>query len=75
MLWPPCCGCRLLEEEAVAIKWEADDGGSDGAGQQRISFAPAGGAGSKAGALTETSGAGRHSYFRFRKLQRLNECF
>ena len=38
--------------------------------QQRLSFAPANSA-----ALVETSAAGRHPYFRVRKLQRLTECF
>ena len=81
----------LAEEGGIAVTWEADEeqegGGEDryrkGSGggaaggaakpqqqQQRLSFATASSA-----SLPETSGAGRHPYFRVRKLQRLTECF
>ncbi len=62
----------------MAFEADTDEGASAGEGggksggvQQRISFAAAGG--SAAG--IESSGAGRHAFFRARKLQRVGEVF
>ncbi len=77
--------CRSLEDDAIRIKWQADEaadadgaaGGAGGAGQQqqqaRLSFASA--SGGSAGVVLETSGLGRAGYFRFRKLQRMTGVF
>lgn len=62
---------RMLQEEGVAVEWECDqqeDPVAADASQQRLAFAPVGGAGS---AAAETHGSQRHSYFRLRKMQRL----
>jgi ribonuclease H2 subunit A len=67
------------------MSFEADteegSGGGAGAGssagrgtQQRLSFAAAGSA-VPAGPVVETSGVGRHAFFRIRKLQRVGEVF
>ena len=68
-------GCRMLEPpEAVTMKFEADEAadanGAGGPAQQRLNFARPSGVG-----LTETSGLGRHTFFRTRKLQRVTEAF
>ncbi len=68
----------LEPPDALSVKFEADeeaDGGQGGgagcgAQQQRLNFGRAGGA-----ALLESSGLGRHTYFRLRKLQRVAEAF
>ncbi len=66
----------LASQGAVTMAFEADsDGQADGQQQQqqqqRISF----GASAVSPALVETSGVGRHLYFRTRKLQRVAEAF
>ncbi|KXZ50898.1 hypothetical protein GPECTOR_14g146 [Gonium pectorale] len=71
--WETCA--RLLEPpEAVSVKFEADEAAESGdagrPGQQRLNFASSSGSG-----MVETSGLGRHTYFRFRKLQRVTEAF
>ncbi|GLC33244.1 hypothetical protein PLESTB_000355300 [Pleodorina starrii] len=71
--WETCA--RLLEPpEAVSIKFEADEAAdgdaANGPAQQRLNFARPGGAG-----LVESSGLGRHTFFRARKLQRVTEAF
>ncbi|GIL44730.1 hypothetical protein Vafri_2246 [Volvox africanus] len=71
--WETCA--RMLEPpEAVSIKFEADDavdgGGASSSAQQRLNFARTGGTG-----LVESSGLGRHTFFRARKLQRVSEAF
>ncbi|KAG2496672.1 hypothetical protein HYH03_005090 [Edaphochlamys debaryana] len=85
--WETCN--RLLEPpEGVTLRFEADEaeegaGGGDGGGrggqQQKLSFARAPGAGGALGAAgagcVETSGLGRATYFRARKLQRVAEAF
>jgi hypothetical protein len=61
----------------MPMKFEADEDAAGaqgkqavvGAGQQRLSFGPSGG--TKRGFMVESSGIGRHSYFRFRKIARL----
>ncbi|GFR48536.1 hypothetical protein Agub_g10433 [Astrephomene gubernaculifera] len=70
--WETCS--RMLESEAVSVKFEADESGeggeSGGPAQQRLNFARPSGA-----AVVETSGLGRNAYFRLRKLQRVAEAF
>ncbi|PNW69995.1 hypothetical protein CHLRE_17g701350v5 [Chlamydomonas reinhardtii] len=74
--WETCS--RMLEPpEGVGLKFEADEQGDDkdggaaaAAGQQRLAFARPGGAG-----MLESSGLGRHTFFRMRKLQRIAEAF
>jgi hypothetical protein len=80
--------CRLLEpgssansepadskvQDAVSLKFEADEGtegpGAGGPAQQRLNFARPGGH-----TLVESSGLGRQTFFRARKLQRVAEAF
>ena len=63
-----------MADQGVVIAFEADaDSGNQqqqAAGQQRLLFAS-----STSAALAETSGAGRHVFFRTRKLQRVAEAF
>ncbi|PNH02011.1 Ribonuclease H2 subunit A [Tetrabaena socialis] len=64
--WETCS--RLLEPpEAISMKFEADAEEGDGGGpaQQRLNFKRANATG-----LAETSGLGRATFFRLRKLQR-----
>ena len=65
---------RLLEGEAgaVAVRWEADadDEEAAGVGGKRTGRLAFGGLPNH---LSSSSGAGRHSFFRSRKLQRVNE--
>jgi ribonuclease H2 subunit A len=64
--WSTCT--PILDERAVGVKWECDDAGGGGQ-QQTLSF---GGANKAAAA---SSGMGRHSFFRARKLQRVHGGF
>ncbi|EFJ49302.1 hypothetical protein VOLCADRAFT_104408 [Volvox carteri f. nagariensis] len=71
--WETCA--RMLEPpEAISVNFEADDAadglGTSGSSQQRLNFVRPGGAG-----VVETSGLGRHTFFRSRKLQRVAEAF
>jgi len=56
------------EAEAGNAASNGPNGG--GAGQQRLTFA-----GKRQADVLETSGLGRHSYFRARKLQRITAFF
>lgn len=61
--WSTCD--PLLEKHAVPVKWECDEDGD--ASQQTLNFG-----GARGGPAAQAStGAGRHSYFRARKLQRI----
>ena len=57
---------RALEARAAKVGWEDDDDGA-GAGQATLAFG-AGGADAKLGRGVATSGVGRASYFRARRL-------
>lgn len=67
--WATCN--PLLDQHAAAVKFEAD--ADDAPGQQVLSFGARGAA--AGGAAVASSGAGRHSYFRARKLQRAALAF
>lgn len=81
---PYSCPCSwstcnpLLEQHAVPVKFECD--ADEAPGQQVLSFGRAGGAGAGAASAgppggAASSGAGRHSFFRARKLQRAQLAF
>jgi hypothetical protein len=64
----------LLEQHAVPVRFECD--ADDAPGQQLLTFGGGGGGGGGGGvAAAASSGARRHSYFRARKLQRVQACF
>ncbi|KAL4439043.1 hypothetical protein ABPG77_006980 [Micractinium sp. CCAP 211/92] len=72
--WSTCT--PLLEQHAVPVKFECD--ADEAPGQQLLSFgrgtsSSGGGAGPPGGAAS--TGTGRHSYFRARKLQRAQLAF
>ncbi|KAI3432463.1 hypothetical protein D9Q98_004012 [Chlorella vulgaris] len=73
--WATCK--PLLDQHAAPVTFECDADDAPGMGQQLLSFgskaAPA--AAAAAGAAPASSGAGRHSFFRARKLQRALQCF
>jgi hypothetical protein len=59
----------LIEERCVPMAWEAD-APADLANQPKLAaFLPGGGG--VAGAAAATSGAGRHAFFRMRRMQRV----
>lgn len=64
----------LVPPGAISMKFEADeeDGGGSmyGPVQQRLNLVRASAVG-----IVESSGLGRHVFFRARKLQRVNEVF
>lgn len=62
--WSTCN--PILDARAVPVKWECEEEG----GQQQLNFGNSG-----ARAPLASSGAGRHSYFRARKLQRVAAAF
>ena len=62
--WATCN--PILDARAVPVKWECEEEG----GQQQLNFGN-----SSAKAVLASSGAGRHSYFRARKLQRVQGGF
>ncbi|KAI7838350.1 hypothetical protein COHA_007918 [Chlorella ohadii] len=68
--WSTCN--PLLEQHAAVVKFEAD--ADDAPGQQTLNFGGRA-AGGAAGAAAASSGAGRHSYFRARKMQRVGLAF
>jgi ribonuclease H2 subunit A len=63
--WSTCD--PLLKENCVPVKWECEEGDP---AQQTLNF---GGASQKK--VVASSGAGRHSYFRARRLQRVTAGF
>ncbi|KAL4856715.1 Ribonuclease H2 subunit A [Chlorella vulgaris] len=73
--WATCK--PLLDHHAAPVTFECDADDAPGMGQQLLSFgskaAPL--AAAAAGAAPTSSGAGRHSFFRARKLQRALQCF
>ncbi|MEW5300081.1 MAG: hypothetical protein WDW36_003038 [Sanguina aurantia] len=73
--WETCS--RILAEQ-VGVTWEADEEEplEDGSAmvQQRLTFAPADTSKRSAAVLQESSGMGRHAFFRSRKLQCLESC-
>jgi ribonuclease H2 subunit A len=73
-----CCSwatCNpLLEQHAAAVKFECD--ADDVPGQQVLSFGgKAAGAAAGGSSAVASTGSGRHSYFRARKLQRVQAAF
>jgi hypothetical protein len=54
---------RIMDEQCTKVEWESEEDAQQGV----LSFAAAGQQSSK----LESSGAGRHSYFRIRKIQRV----
>eukprot|EP00884_Botryococcus_braunii_P006458 jgi/Botrbrau1/15813/Bobra.40_1s0002.1 len=59
--WQTCT--RLLDDKGAKVKWECDEEGCSS--QMCLTF------GGKVAATKSSSGAGRHSFFRARKLQRV----
>lgn len=61
---------RMLKDHgALSIEFESDADAQNSNEQQRLSF------GSSTGKMVESSGVGRHLFYRTRKLQRVNEAF
>ena len=68
---PVSTPCRMLADQgAVPFSFEADSESQNDALQPRMSFAS-----STSPALLETTGVGRHLFFKTRKLQRVAEAF
>jgi hypothetical protein len=72
--WATCT--PLLEHRAAAITFQCDAEDAVPFGQQMLTFGgKAGGPAAVAGSAPASSGAGRHSYFRARRLQRVAASF